>query len=78
MEKNTLVLIEIINGRNLSSRPITHETKPSDVTINSHTNKVVINVISFLKTPIIIGLSWFVLHNSQMDWHMKSFHFETP
>jgi hypothetical protein len=65
--------IEVIDGWSLSSRLITHETKPLDVTIGSHTNKVVFNVISFPRNVVIIGLSWLVLHNMQVDWHMKVF-----
>jgi hypothetical protein len=76
MEKSTLVSAEVIDGQNLSL--VTHETKPLNVTIGSHTNKVVFNVISSLRNPIIIGLSWFILHNPQVDSHMKSLHFETP
>ncbi len=45
VEKNILESIEVINGQSFSSRPITHETKPLYVTIGSHTNKVVFNVI---------------------------------
>jgi hypothetical protein len=45
VEKNTEVLVEVIDGQSFSSKPITHETKPLDVTIGSHTNKVVFNVI---------------------------------
>ncbi len=56
VKKNTLVLIEVIDGRNLSSRPLTHETKPLNVTIGSHTSKVVFNVISSLKNLVIIIL----------------------
>jgi hypothetical protein len=67
MEKNTPMLIKVIDGQNFSSKPVTHETKPLNVTIGSHTNKVVFNVISFPKTLVIIGLSWLVLHNPQMD-----------
>jgi hypothetical protein len=63
MEKNTPMLFEVINGRSFSSRPITHETKPLDVTIDSHANKVVFNVISYPRNLIIIRLSWLVLHN---------------
>jgi hypothetical protein len=76
VEKTTLVAIEVINGQNLSSRPITHETKALTIIIGSHSNKVVFNVISSLTNPIIIGLSWFILHNPRVDWKMKSFHFE--
>jgi hypothetical protein len=65
--------IEVIDGWSLSSRLITHETKPLDVTIGSYTNKVVFNVISFPINVVIIGLSWLVLHNMQVDWHMKVF-----
>jgi len=63
-EKTTPMLIEIIDGWSFSLRPITHETKPLNVTISSHTSKIVFNVISFLRNLVIIGLSWFVLHNS--------------
>jgi hypothetical protein len=49
MENNTLVLVEVINGQSPSSRLITHETKPIDVTIGSRTSKVVFNVIPFSK-----------------------------
>jgi hypothetical protein len=71
VENNTLVLVEVINGQSLSSGPITYETKALDVTI-------LFNVISSSKNLVVIGLFWFVLHNPQMDWHTRNFHFETP
>jgi hypothetical protein len=67
MEKNTLMLVEVIDGWSFSSRPITHETKPLDVTIGSHTIKVIFNVISSPRNHVIIGLFWLVLHNPQVD-----------
>jgi hypothetical protein len=51
----TPMAIEMINGQNLSSRLVTHETKSLMVTIGSHNNKVVFNVISFLTNPIIMA-----------------------
>ncbi len=57
VEKNTQVLVQSIDGRNLSSKLITHETKPLNVTIGPHTSKVVFNVISCSKDLNIIGLS---------------------
>jgi len=63
MEKNTQMPVEVIDGWSFSLGLVTHETKPLNVTIGSHTNKVVFNVISSLRNPIIIGLSWLVLHN---------------
>jgi hypothetical protein len=74
VEKDTLVLVKVIDNWILSLKPITHETKALDVTISFHTNKV----ISSPKNPIIIGLYWLALHNPRMDWHMRSFHFEAP
>jgi hypothetical protein len=63
MEKNTTMLVEVIDGRNFSLKPMTHETKALDVTIGFHTNKVVFNFISFSKKIIIIGL-FYIIH----DW----------
>jgi hypothetical protein len=57
VEKMTLVVVEMINGQNLSSGPITHETKVLTVTIGSYSSKIVSNVISPLASFIIIGLS---------------------
>jgi hypothetical protein len=39
---------------------------------------MIFNVILSLRNLVIIGLSWFVICNPWMDWHMKNFHFETP
>jgi hypothetical protein len=62
VENSTPRLFDVIDGQNFSSQD-THETKPLDVTIGSHLSKVVVYVISFSKNPVIIGLSWLVLHN---------------
>jgi hypothetical protein len=78
VEKNIPMSVEVINGWSFSPGLITHETKPLDVTIGSHTSKVVFNVISFPNFFIIIGMSWFVLHNPWVNWHTRSFHFKTP
>jgi len=71
VEKHTLLPFEVIDGWSLSSWPIAHETKPLDVTIGSHTNKVVFNVISSLRNLVIIRLIWLILHNTWMDWYMN-------
>jgi len=79
MEKNTPMPVKmVINGRNLSLRPITYDTKWLDVTISSHTNEVIFNVISSPRSLVIIGFSWLVHYNPRVDWHTKSLHLETP
>jgi len=76
VEKVTPMVVELIDGQNLSLGLVTHETKMSTVTIGSHNSKVVFNVISSSTNFIIIGLSWLILHNFRVDWKTKSFHFE--
>ncbi len=78
MKKNTLIAMEVIDGQSFSKRPVTHEIKALNITIKMHTSKVAFNVISSPTNPIVIGLSWLILHNLQMDWHTKSFHFDIP
>ncbi len=72
------MVIEIINNWSFFLGLVTHETKALEITIKLHSSKIVLNVISSSANPIIIGLSWFILHNPLMDWHTKSLHFQTP
>ncbi len=76
MEKTTLVVVEVIDGWNLFSGLVIHETKALTVTIGSHNSKVDFNGISSSTNPIIIRLSWFIFHNPRMDWNTESLHFE--
>jgi hypothetical protein len=70
VKKMTLIGIEIINVRNISLGPMTHETKVLDITIRSHFSKVVFDVISSSKNPIIIGLfdSFCIIHEWISIW----------
>jgi hypothetical protein len=67
VEKNTPVVMEIIDGWKFSLRLVTHETKALDITIRIHTSSVAFNVIPSPTNLIVIGLSWFILHNPWMD-----------
>jgi len=78
LKKITLVGVEVNDNQNFSSRVVTHETKALETTIRSHSIKVMFNVILSLKNLIIIGLSWLILYNPRVDWHTRSFHFESP
>jgi len=78
VKKITSMAVEVIDGQNLFSSLMMHETKELEITIGSHTSKVVFNVISSLANPSIIGLFWLILHNPWVDWHTRSFHFEAP
>ncbi len=63
VKKITPMAVEVIDGQNLFSSPMMHETKVLKITIGSHTSKVVFDVISSPTDPIIIGLFWLILHN---------------
>jgi hypothetical protein len=78
VKKNMLIVVEVIDGRNLYLRSMTHETKTLDIIIEMHACKVAFNVISSPTNLIVIGLSWLILHNPQVDWHTKSLHFDVP
>jgi hypothetical protein len=78
MKKNMLITMEVINGQNCFSKLVMHEIKALNITIGTHTSKVAFNVISSPTNPIVIGLSWLILHNLQVDWHTKSLHFDVP
>jgi hypothetical protein len=51
------VHVEIIDGRPLSSRDITHETIPLEVKFGNHSNSIVFNIIRIPSAPVILGLS---------------------
>jgi hypothetical protein len=75
MQQNKLVLVKmeilvpinVIDGWSLFSSLSTHEIKTFEVIVGLHISKVIFNVISSLKRLIIIRLSWFALHNPQVD-----------
>jgi len=67
VKKDTFIPIKVIDKYSLFSRHVTHETNALEITIGSHISKMVLNVISSPKNPIIIGLSWLALHTPQMD-----------
>jgi hypothetical protein len=78
VKKITSIGVEVDDNQSFSLGLVTHENKALETTIGSHSIKVMFNVILSLKNQIIIGLSWLILHNPQMDWHTRSFHFESP
>ncbi len=67
VKKKMSMVVEVIDNWSLSSKLMTHETKALEITIGSHISKIVFNVISSLTNPIIVGLSWLILHNLRMD-----------
>jgi len=76
VKKIRLVVMEVIDGQTLFLR--TCDTWNQGFKYyywNTYLNKVAINVISSPINPIVIGLSWLILHNLQLDWCYKKFSF---
>jgi hypothetical protein len=67
VKKEILVLVNVIDGWSLFSSLSTHEIKTFEVIVGFHISKFIFDVISSLKRPIIIRLSWFALHNPKVD-----------
>ncbi len=56
VKKSTLVLMEVIDGKTITSSAITHETTPLELRIGKHAEKIVLNIISTPHHPVILGL----------------------
>jgi hypothetical protein len=67
VKKLTPIPVEVIDGRTIASSEITHETTPLELCIGKHTKKIILNIISTLHHPIILGLPWLEAHNPIID-----------
>jgi hypothetical protein len=67
VEKATPMAVEMIDGCNFFLGHVMHEKKTLTIIIGLYNSKIVFNVISYLTNPIIIGLSWLILHNLRVD-----------
>ena len=54
---------------------INAETKPIWLVIGSHKEKLVFNVFPSLSCPMIIGMPWLEFHNPEIDWTLRTLHF---
>jgi hypothetical protein len=50
------------------------ETEPVTIQLENHSEKLVMNVIN-IKYNIILGLSWLVRHNPEIDWKERTLTF---
>ncbi len=75
VKKLTPVPVEVIDGRTIASGAITHETTLLELCIGTHTEKIVLNIISTPHHPIILGLPWLKAHNPIIDWRSRTLTF---
>lgn len=69
--RNTPAQVEVVDGRTIESRIVTHETKPLNLTIDGYGCKVVFNVIKSPNNFIILGQNWLEFYNPKIDWRKR-------
>ena len=75
VKKTKQIPVEAIDGRLLSSGVITEETTSLELTVGSHREVITFDLISSPRHPVILGLSWLVMHNPIVDWRRHSINF---
>jgi predicted aspartyl protease len=65
--KKILRRVLAVDGREVASRPITHDTT-INLTINNHREIIKLHCITIGNSPIIIGLPWLKKHNPNINW----------
>ena len=67
--------VEVIDGCPISSGLITFQTSPIPMRIGNHVELLSFLIISSPHHPVILGLSWLILHNPIIDWHTQAIKF---
>ncbi len=75
VKKSALIPMEVIDGRTIAFGAITHEIALLELHIDKHMEKIVLNIISTLHHPFILGLPWLEAHNTIIDWRSKTLTF---
>ena len=67
-EKKFPIQVEAVDGRALGSGNITLETIPVLFKTSGHEEMISFHVINSPNYPIVLGMSWFCMHNPEIDW----------
>jgi hypothetical protein len=63
--------VEVIDGWPLASGNVMEETQPLEVMLGDLVFHVVFNIIHCPANPVVLGLPWFELHNSNINWNLR-------
>ena len=63
VHKKKPIPVEVIEGA------ITEATSPLILNVGSHLEEISFYLITSLRHPVILGLSWLEEHNPLADWH---------
>ncbi|CAG8753872.1 12900_t:CDS:2, partial [Cetraspora pellucida] len=78
IKKPTPLSVEVIDGREVESRAVTHETEPPQLWLQDHKEKLSFNLIPSPHYHVILSLSWLIKHNSKIDWKEHFLIFSDP
>jgi len=62
------LVLEVVDGRQISSGNITHETTSMQLLIGQHRESITFNVTRLGHYPVILGISWLKLHDPHIVW----------
>ncbi len=66
------IKLEVIDGRDIASGIVTHESMPIPTLVTSQLSSIVkYNLVSCPSYPIILGIPWLALHNPIIDWKQR-------
>ena len=75
LKRNFPVSVEMIDGQEISSGFVERITTTLRLEINDHSEEISFNVIKSPKYPIVLGMTWLVTHNPDVDWKKRSIQF---
>jgi hypothetical protein len=70
-EKAHPALVEVIDGRPVTSGNVMEETQPLEIMLGDQVSHVVFNITQCPANPVVLGLPWFELHNPDIDWNLR-------
>ncbi|CAG8755553.1 572_t:CDS:2, partial [Cetraspora pellucida] len=73
--KKTPLLVEVIDGREISSGAVIYETEPLMVRYQDHCEEITFNLIQKPHLQAILELLWLAYHNSNINWHERTLKF---
>jgi hypothetical protein len=71
IRKTHPIPVKVINRPLVASENVMEEIQPLEVMLGDQVSHVIFNIIQCLANPVILGLPWFELHNSNIDWNLQ-------
>ncbi|CAG8822521.1 25852_t:CDS:2, partial [Racocetra persica] len=73
--KRTPLSVEVIDGREISSGAVIHETGPLLLCYQNHYEEIIFNLIQTPHYQVILGLPWLIHHNPNINWREHTLKF---